>query len=179
MVNRESGMVENTDGSGNLFETNEYYSSEPFDLYISSNFSPDILEKTLKLMLSLGIGAQRSVGKGAFELLEFKNFNDFIFPKKPNAFVALSNFIPKKCDPIRGYYKTFTKYPKLSRVTGNNDSPFKKPVLFLRSGSIFFDDNINEYYGRCLEHIALINGKVSDDIIIGAYTIAIPCCIRI
>lgn len=176
IVSRLSNKTENINNTSSLFEATQYFTDGTFDIYISSTFDPLILETVLKSMFRYGIGAQRSVGKGAFEMEGgVKIFHEFQTPSKPNAFVALSNFVPHKNDPVYGYYKAFVKYPKLSNTTSSHDSPFKKPLIFLKAGSVFKDSPVREFYGSCIQNIALQNGTVSSSIIIGAYTIAIPC----
>lgn len=106
MVGRDSDTVESVEGRGNLFESEETYSSESYDIYIYSKLTIDVMESSLREMFRTGIGAQRSVGKGAFEIVEkIVKFEDFKIPKQANAFVALSNFVPRKDDPTQGSIK--------------------------------------------------------------------------
>lgn len=180
MVSRESGTVEKIGENSNLFEVEEVFLKGDFDIYIYSTLEKDVLNHTLKDMFRFGIGAQRSVGKGIFQISkELELFDGFKIPQNPNAFVALSNFIPRKEDPTEGYYKTFVKYPKISYLSSENDSSFKKPLIFFKAGSVFFDQPIRNFYGSCVEKVALKDGKVSDEIVIGAYTIAVPCYVSI
>lgn len=177
MVSREAYLVESTENENSLFEVEETYSMGTYDIYIYSTIEKDILDCTLKEMFLAGIGAQRSIGKGAFDVIhELEIFDGFETPETPNAFIALSNFIPDKHNPTEGYYKTFLKYPKVSYVSSAEDSPFKKPLIFLEAGSVFYDRPVKAFYGSCIERVAYKGGRVSDDIVIGAYTIAIPCC---
>lgn len=179
MVSRESGTVENVEGESHLFEVEEIYSKGNFDIYIYSTLEKEVLNCTLKEMFRSGIGAQRSVGKGAFKISdELILFDGFKIPEKQNAFVALSNFIPGKEDPTEGYYEAFVKYPKVSQISSEGDSPFKKPLIFLKAGSVFYDQPVNDFYGSCMERIAIKSGVVSNEIVIGAYTIAIPCYVN-
>lgn len=176
MVSREKDTVENIDGASSLFEVEQFFTEGSFDIYLYSTFTPMILKDVLTKMFSYGIGAQRSVGKGAFHLEgEVEYFQGFRYPLNPNAFVALSNFVPQRDDPTEGNYKAFVKYPKMTYMENPEDSPFKKPIIFLQAGSIFRAQPIKEFYGSCVEHIALKDSAVSDEIIIGAYTIAVPC----
>jgi hypothetical protein len=180
MVGRDSNMVESAEGQGSLFEVEETYSSENYDIYIYSKFTVDVLDSTLREMFRTGIGAQRSVGKGAFEIVEkMAKFEEFAIPEQANAFVALSNFVPRKDDPTEGFYKTFVKYPKVSYISSEEDSPFKKPLIFLLAGSTFYTHFAKDFYGSCVEKVTLKAGRVSDRIVIGAYTIAVPCFIKI
>ncbi len=179
IVNRETDTVNNAEGESSLFETEQYFFSQGFDVYIYSTLPAKILNPVLTDMFRAGIGAQRSIGKGAFEITEsLTEFNSFKFPSTPNAFLSLSNFIPKKEDPVNGYYRTFVKYPKVSYISSDKDCPFKKPLIFLKAGSTFLDNPVKNFYGSCIEKTALKDGRVSDNIIIGAYTIAIPCRIN-
>ena len=179
MVSRETDTVENINGESNLFEAEEIFSTGEFDIYIYSILEKEVLENTLREMFISGIGAQRSIGKGAFKVLgDLELFEGFKIPEKPNAFVALSNFVPEKNDPVEGYYKTFVKYPKVSYISSEMDSPFKKPLIFLKAGSVFFAQPVKEFYGSCIENVALKAGKVSDEVVIGAYTVAVPCYVE-
>lgn len=178
MVSRETDTVENIDGASSLFEVEQYFAEGAFDIYIYSSFDEMLLENVLTEMFNYGIGAQRSVGKGGFRLEgRVERFGGFRFPLNPDSFVALSNFVPGRDDPTDGFYKVFVKYPKVSYTENPEDSPFKKPILFLQAGSNFRVQPVKEIYGSCVENIALKDGAVSDRIIIGAYTIAIPCCL--
>ena len=178
MVSREMDTVENIDGASNLFEVEQFFTEDKFDIYMYSTFTPMMLKDVLTKMFRYGIGAQRSVGKGGFYLDgEVKPFHGFRYPRIPDGFVALSNFVPNRDDPTEGSYKAFVKYPKVSYTEKPEDSPFKKPIIFFQAGSVFRAQPVKEFYGSCVEHIALKNGSVSDDIIIGAYTIAVPCCL--
>lgn len=178
MVSRETDTVENIDGASSLFEVEQYFAEGAFDVYIYSGFDGMFLKNILTGMFSYGIGAQRSVGKGGFRLEGgVELFQGFRCPLNPNSFVALSNFVPGRDDPTDGFYKAFVKYPKVSYTENPEDSPFKKPIIFLQAGSIFKAQPVKDIYGSCVENIALKDGTVSDRIIIGAYTIAIPCCL--
>ena len=176
MVSRETDTVENIDGASSLFEVEQFFAESSFDIYLYSAFAPVILKDILTKMFSYGIGAQRSVGKGGFRLEgEVEPFQGFRHPLVPNGFVALSNFVPQRGDPTEGSYKAFVKYPKVSYTEKPEDSPYKKPIIFLQAGSVFRAQPVKEFYGSCVEHVALKDGAVSDEIIIGAYTIAVPC----
>lgn len=176
MVCRQTDTVENIDGASSLFETEQYFTNGAFDVYIYSKFDKTLLETVLKKMFQYGIGAQRSVGKGAFKMEGgIEVFDGIQYPPEADAFIAFSNFIPNKDDPTDGYYKAFVKYPKVSVTDRPGDSPFKKPLIFLKAGSVFRTCNIKRFYGSCIENIALKEGVVSEKIVIGAYTIVVPC----
>jgi len=105
-----------------------------------------------------GFGKSKSVGKGELSIL---NCEEYVLPhaNNPNAFFTISSFVPKQDDPIHGYYSTMTKYGKLggdyakSAIPGFGMNPFKKPLLMFEDGSVFFDSEIKEYYGRLISQI--------------------------
>lgn len=169
MVSRDSDTVENLDGAGNLFVSEETFSDTAYDCYILSTLDAEELRNTLDLMLTLGIGADKSTGKGAFRLEDFSECG-FPAPETANGFVALSNFIPASHDPVEGSYKTFVKFPKLDREFAGSDMPFKKPMLFLKCGAAFRTNEIRPFYGRCVSGVSLRN----PDILLNACTIAVP-----
>ncbi len=176
MVNRKTGLVDNLDGAGGLFEAEETYSTRAYDVYMYSTLEKNVLKDTVRDMFRFGIGARRSAGKGIFHIESGpEEFNGFQVPKRPNGFVALSNFIPQRKDPTEGWYRIFVKYPKVSGISSEEDSPFKKPLIFLEAGSVFYDQPVRAFYGSCVEKVALKAGSVSEEIVTGAYTVAVPC----
>lgn len=155
---------------GTEIKAQENNNSGEFDFYLLSDLEETVLSETVSLMLQLGLGGGKSVGKGAFKLLSFEEYS-FEKPKNANAFIALSNFIPAKSDPIKGFYKTFVKYGKVDREFASSASPYKKPLLFIKSGAMFYDGSPKEWYGSIIDKVS----PISDDIIVNACTIAVPC----
>ena len=155
-----------------LFSVEEKFVNDGvYDLYILTGLERPMLQKTLELMFTLGIGARKSVGKGSFDLLSLEEDHELAAFSAGNAFMALSNFIPVSSDPADGFYKTFVKYGKLDRELSVAEQPFKKPLMFLEAGAVFRcdDQGVRPYYGRCLHGIA-----VDPNISVNAFTIAIP-----
>ncbi len=169
MVSRGSGTVENIDGSGNLYEEDELFVKEgsTYDVYILSSLETEVLRKTFEMVCFLGIGKNKSTGKGTFRLLNWQE--EQIKNVNANGYVALSNFVPAREDPVDGHYKFLIKYGRLDREYASDDIPFKKPVLFFQAGAVFRDDLVRPYYGRCIEHIS-----IRDEVVTNAYTIAYP-----
>lgn len=174
MVSRDTGIVGKTGEAGNLFEEDEFFvgAEDSYDVYILSSLDAEVLKNTIKLMCFLGIGKNKSVGKGAFQLLQF--CEEHFDKAKSNAFMALSNFVPAKNDPIVGRYKTLVKYGKLDREYASGEIPFKKPILFFQAGAVFMDEEVRPFYGRCIKNISAI-----DNVVTNAYTIAVPMWINL
>lgn len=171
MVDRSIGTVTNKDGAGNLYAIREFYPEEhaKYDVYLMSDMDEEILKKVCSTMFMLGIGGKKSSGKGAFEIEAWKQETELLNVENPNAFVALSNFIPDRKDPVNGYYRTFVKSGKLDREYANGDAPFKKPLLYIASGALFYDEDVKEYYGKCINNISK-----NENVVVNACTIAIP-----
>jgi len=169
-VNRETGTVGSDEGGGLYAKEETFYAPDmPTDVYIKTDLDETALKKTLEIMFALGIGADKSTGKGAFDVLKFEEFGAFTRPEEPNGFIALSNFIPKAQDPTKGYYRILAKYGKHDREYANGPTPFKKPLLFVRCGSVFYDESPREWYGRGVFDIS----AVSPDIMVNG------CCIPV
>lgn len=177
MVSRDSGTVENLDGAGNLFGSVRRFfgPSQRFDCYILTYLDHDRLSAVLELMLSLGIGADKSSGCGLFRLESLTEEKELIrTPEGANGYVALSNFLPARQDPVRGAWQLLPKYPKLDREFAQGDTPFKKPLLFLRAGALFWTDAPKPWYGRCLTGVAAVDAPVTVNGCTIAVSIRVP-----
>lgn len=174
MISRSSGNVNDIGEGGNLFVTSEFFieDGKTFDLYILSELDQDKIEQVLILMFELGIGADKSTGKGCFELLEFVVEKELCSIEGANGYMALSNFIPNSNDPIKGWYKTFVKYGKMDREYAAGQFPFKKPLIYIQAGALFRTEEIQPYYGTFMKNISAISG-----VVVNACTIAIPMII--
>lgn len=176
MVSRDSSTVENLGGAGNLFGSVRRFfdPSQRFDCYILTSLKRDTLSTVLELMLSLGIGADKSSGCGLFRLDALEEEKSLpVPPKGANGFVALSNFLPARQDPTNGVWQLLPKYPKLDREFAESEAPFKKPLLFIKAGAVFRTEAPRPWYGRCLTGIAAVDAPVT----VNGCAIAVPICI--
>lgn len=171
MVNRSNGTVGRSDEGGNLYVTDEFFagSGEIFDVYILSILEKNFLEKVLSLMFDLGIGADKSTGKGYFKLLSLEEEKELGDCEDANGYVALSNFIPAKNDPMDGWYRTLVKYGKLDREYATSQYPFKKPLLYIQAGAMFKTNQVKNYYGTFVKDASLMK-----DVVVNACTITLP-----
>lgn len=165
IIGRETGVAEDRFQEGVLFPKKGL----SYDVYILSDLDEEELKSTVRTMFLLGIGSEKSTGKGGFELVDWQQENTLLECKEYNGFMALSNFVPAQGDPVDGTYKAAVKCGKLDREYNSLESYLKKPVLLLQAGAIFKTDNIKPFYGKCLDNIA-----VKPEIVINAYTIALP-----
>lgn len=175
MVSRDSGVVEKHDEAGSLYAQTEYFAKSDLqlDVYLRSDLEETEIRKVLELMFLLGIGGKKSVGKGRFALDSVEKMEEFNTGATPNAYLMLSSYIPKKEESSKGYYSTFVKTPMLDREYSNQKNPFKKPLLFVKSGAVFFVENaaMRDFYGRCISNTTDDKTK---NIIVSGFSLAIP-----
>lgn len=140
-------------------------------------FSQEELLSLFQFISFSGFGKNKSTGKGRLKIVDI---DEFTLPNAiiPNAFIALSLFVPTEEDPAKGYYQSMVKYGKLggsltkSILSQNGHQPFKKPLLMFEPGSLFFSNSLNEYYGSLIENIHL-------DKQVKHYAYAFPLGVRI
>jgi CRISPR-associated protein Csm4 len=157
-IDRIKGRVK----EGGLFsqQVNFYHKDQSvFEIYLKTNyFFIEELERIFRYIMTDGLGADKSTGKGQFTF-EVKKGIDVPVAKEPNAFMTLSSYIPSEDDPLRGYYRLLHKFGKLgdlyakgsAEVYGN---PFKVPLIMFTDGSTFYDSD----YGRKKVYGSLLKG---------------------
>ena len=147
-VNRISGTVD--EETGGLFQREKewYHENTKLDLYVEtgSNEFASVADWFLTEHLpSYGFGKDKTVGMGYLKICKDKSFNPDIFNvSNANAAVTLSMTAFDKIMEYPSYYRLMTKFGKLggsyafSSPTGGKTRPFKKPVMMMEPGSIFF-----------------------------------------
>jgi CRISPR-associated protein Csm4 len=146
---------------GGVYSFKEYFIPE-CAIFINILFEKWVskIKELFDFLSQTGFGAKKSIGKGHFVV---ENFQPFSFEEisNPNGFVTLSNFCPAENDPVEGIYKTFVKYGKLGEEFTFSGNPFKKPLLMIKTGSVFKTDGPpKEFYGRMVENISDIKPQV-------------------
>lgn len=153
-IDRWTGTTLNGGGLYELAET--YCRCDYMSLYIK--VAPGweaAFRQTLERLGQMGMGKRRSIGKGGFTLLSFEPFNEFATQPDCNGFVSLSHFAPEATDPVEGRYTTIVTFPKLDRECAVNRRFFKRPLILLTPGSVFYTEGKpREYYGRAVEKLA-------------------------
>jgi CRISPR type III-A-associated RAMP protein Csm4 len=168
---------------GGLFATEEtFYNTDEFELYckIGNNFSEAKLKQCLEFITIDGYGGKKSTGKGNI-VCTVETGGPDIPTVETNAFMTLSNYLPRSGDPEKGYYRMFTKYGKLGGhfanspfSVGENPMPFKYPLAMFGAGSVFLAAEENPYYGRMAYQIhAVATPKITH------YGIAYPVPLKI
>lgn len=125
----------------------------------------------LKELSKTGYGRKKSIGKGQFSVKKIEEFG-FDTIKNANGFVTLSNFCPAETDSTEGFYKTFVKYGKLGEEFTFCGNPFKKPLVMLKTGSVFkTEKQPKEFYGRMLQDGI---SPAKSEVVHYAYAFALP-----
>lgn len=160
---------------GALYQTTEIFQNNNITIYANvDEIWYDTFEYTLNIMQLNGYGKSASKGKGHYSIESISKWNELNIPQNPNSYIILSNYVPKQNESINGIYKTFTKYPKLGNQYAIEGSPFKKPVLFIKSGSIFFETASKFSYGRIVKNVS----STYKDVVQCGCALAIPSIIN-
>jgi CRISPR-associated protein Csm4 len=179
-INRLTGIAID----GGLFTTDEtFYGNGDFEIYckLGDEFSEETLRTCLDYINCSGYGRKSSTGKGRIHCT-LESFDDYMTLSSDNAFMTLSNYVPRATDPYNGFYRLFTKYGKLGGhfassplIPGNNPMPFKYPLLMFEAGSVFLAENqIAPFYGRILNNVHDIRKPL-----IAQYGMAYPLPIQV
>jgi len=147
-INRISGTVD--EETGGLFQREKewYHENTKLDLYVeaeSQEFASVADWFLTEYLPVYGFGKDKTVGMGYLKICKDKSFNPDIFNvSDANAAVTLSMTAFDKIMEYSSYYRLMTKFGKLggsyafSSPTGGKTRPFKKPVMMMEPGSIFF-----------------------------------------
>lgn len=170
LKNQISRLTGTTGEEGNLYGFIEHWMPEVV-IYgkVLEGFENE-LEKLFQNFSQMGYGKRKSVGYGTIEDLEFDdNFNGFPEFVEANGFMTLSGFIPKESDPTEGRWRIRVKYGRLGEELANSGNPFKKPLVMLTPGSVFYDKPLKDYYGQTIKDVSVIDGIVHY-----AYALPVP-----
>ncbi len=161
------------DEGGNFFLTDMEVLAQGdlLSLYLRADDEwADRVPQMLAELAPLGFGRDRSVGAGAFEVVEMQPYNGFGDLPGANGFVSLSSYCPAQHDPTRGRWRVRLKYGKLGEHAGGG-YPFKRPLIQLEPGAVFLTNGPpRPYYGRAVAGVA----PGFPEAIQCCYTLAVP-----
>jgi CRISPR-associated protein Csm4 len=171
-----SRITGTTPKEGGLYSLEEYFI--PYVSIYLKTVTDEWKDKVMDLFNELsksGYGSKKSIGKGQFTVESIEEFK-FAEIDNANGFVTLSNFCPMEKDPTEGFYKTFVKYGKLGEEFTFCGNPFKRPLVMIKTGSVFKTNNkIRDFYGRMVEEIA----PQKPEVVQYAYAFALPIIVPI
>ena len=147
-INRISGSTR----ENGIFPQKEIFIDGNIYVFIKirKDFDIKILDSLLDFVEKNGYGKKISSGHGAIERLSFEKYDKFKEIENGDAFITLSNYIPKEFD----YEEVISATPliKKGKVYQNIEFPFKKPFGCFTAGSLFKKSQ-NKFYGRVLRDI--------------------------
>jgi CRISPR-associated protein Csm4 len=151
--NQINRLTDTTGEEGSLYNFLEHFIPEvTIYLKVKEEFL-SLVDTLFSYIADTGYGKRKSVGYGQIEDYTSEPFSGFEMPVKPSGFVSLSNFVPAPADPLRGYWRTITKYGRMGEEYALEDYAFKKPLMMLEAGSTFYDDVVRDYYGCLVKNL--------------------------
>ena len=85
-------------------ENEENYYSILIKVIDEENFKKYKCEETLKVVFEIGYGKKKSSGYGAFEVVNYEEYNRIEETEETNGFYTLSNYLPSENDGIEDFY---------------------------------------------------------------------------
>jgi len=170
LKNQTSRLTGTTGEEGNLFGFREYWTPEVVIYGKVMETSVELVRGLFQELLKSGYGKRKAVGYGAIDSVDFSRFEGFPVAAPVNGFVSLSAFIPAEHDPIQGRWRLRFKYGRLGEEFALDGNPFKKPLVMLEPGSVFYDAPVKEFYGQMLEGVSAAHPEV----VHYAYALPVP-----
>ncbi|HGJ65137.1 TPA: hypothetical protein ENS27_07075 [bacterium] len=126
--------------SDNLFVQEEIFPANRFFILIKTDndvMPKDRLQKIFDFITLYGYGRDKSTGKGAFDELTIESNQTTSVPNADGFINLSSSYVPMAGEMGKGYYNTHIKRGKLGGHYVLQYSPWKRPVLMIKAGSIF------------------------------------------
>lgn len=139
-----------TSASENLFIQQDEFYNHGFHMFVSLDenvMSLDRFKSCFAYIEHSGFGRDASIGKGAIRDVDIQ---DVTFPDVPeaNAFYNLSSaYVPHAGELGKGWYSTHVKRGKLGAGLVLTNSPWKKPVMMIKAGSVLAGNHEKHYGG--------------------------------
>ena len=145
-----------------LYVSHEYYINSNIEIYVKFDdlkISIERIKEIFEAIGKTGFGADKSTGKGRFEIIEiFEEFDikDNLLPERnqeKNGFVSLSSGLLLDDSVTLNFGKTFTKFGKLGGDKAISGNHFKNPIILFKAGSTFFIKEHKEFYGNATNKV--------------------------
>ena len=136
------------------------------DIYFLTILSKNELLEIVEMLSHFGYGADTTIGKGKFEIIDIKEIN---ITQKSDYYMALSPFSVEGISEV--YYDTFIRFGKSGY--DKNKNPFKKPIILADTASVVKSNKEIKYIGKVIKNISTYK-----DIIHQGYAITIPIKVK-
>lgn len=160
LKNQISRRTGTTGEEGNLYGFKEYWMPKVVIYGKAEENSEEFLRKLFQDFGHSGYGKRKAVGYGAIDKVSFDDFEGFRVFEGANSFVTLSSFVPASNDPTDGRWRLHIKYGRLGEEFAFGGNPFKKPLVMLEPGAVFFDAPVKEFYGRMVMEVSAVHSVV-------------------
>ncbi len=143
-------------------------------MYVEDHyFGRCLLEQILEFISRSGYGADKTVGRGAFEFDLSENW-DLCHAASPNSFIALAHYHPQLGEFVNGHYDIITKFGKLGGhwAAGFSGGPHKMPLVMFLPGSSFAVKQVKSFYGGLVRRVHNADHRIVH------YGIALPLMVR-
>jgi CRISPR-associated protein Csm4 len=137
---------------------------------VAESYGATQAQRLFRALEASGYGKRKAVGYGAISHLDWQPFPWFPDVPGANAAVSLSNFVPARGDPTKGWWKTLVKYGRLGEEFASSLHPFKRPVIMLQAGTVLLDPSPRPYYGRLVRGVSFLD----PGIVQYGYALAVP-----
>lgn len=132
--------------------------SYEYDVWARSPWPPERLRALFEQGLRFGYGRDASTGRGCLEVLSVQPA-DLPTVAQPNALMTLGVCAPAAHDPPGAFWQIDVRLGRLGgplAAMASDDTgltPFKRPVIFLRRGSIMISDQPPPVVGRMITDV--------------------------
>lgn len=160
-----------TTGEGFDPYSEEEYSFTSKDIYFlldESRMNISELEAVVGMIGEVGYGKNTTIGKGRFSIASFEKID--LKKKASTTFMLLSSFTAHDLEVKNFFYEPHTKFGKHGGDLATR-SPFKKPLLLAKSGSVVVFEEAKEaqYLGK-----AIRGHSAHEKTVHQGYAIALP-----
>ena len=121
-----------------------------FDVYValdSARLSVAQLQAALTYIGQHGYGRDASIGLGKFALVGEATPVTWELPSQgtPNAWLTLAPCAPQGLGfcPVRSHWHSVTRFGRHGDVAVQSGTPFKRPVLLTKTGSVFWPEQLD------------------------------------
>ncbi|MCG3172856.1 MAG: hypothetical protein GMKNLPBB_01018 [Myxococcota bacterium] len=151
-INREFHTTGYEDGGGLYNEEVEWPEAPHLDIAVRCEDQAfDWLKSAFELLAHAGFGGGRSVGRGAFDIVEPLARDEWYDKRHPDgAWMALGCFQPASRDPTDGLWRAFRKDGWFSQELGAPQAE-KEPMMLLEAGACFKGMNDDGCLGRAID----------------------------
>lgn len=145
-----------------LYQSNEFFINSNVDIYIKydeTKIKIDEIDEIFEKIGKTGFGADKSTGKGRFEVISLEEdfeLKNYMLPEEnqtKNGFISLSSGLVTDDNIKLNFGKIFTKFGKHGGDKAISGNHFKNPLVLYKPGSTFFIKEHKDFYGNATNEV--------------------------